>query len=222
MKKKFTLVLLPALFFLSFSFAANEPADNLSFNQLLKQFSEEYTAGLQMPEPPPATERATALQDDRYWITVQASDKYVRTRLLELGVDIVEVRKNNISGIAPKDALARLSQKGYTIEKKIPLLQYIQTLKDFPAADAAYHNYKETTDLLKSLAAKNSDIASLFSIGKTIENREIWCLRINSTAQGQKAGAKPGAVYIGVHHAREHLSNEVPLLLAAYLLDHRN
>ncbi|MBU2573069.1 MAG: zinc carboxypeptidase [Elusimicrobia bacterium] len=228
MTKKIALSLLFALFCSHFSFAAEEAAqpgknDNVSFNQLLKQLTEEYTAGLQMPEPArPADAEAAGVQDNRYWITVQASDRYVRTRLLEAGVDIVEVHKNKISGIAPKDVLAGLSQKGYTIEKKIPLSQYIKNLKDFPAADAAYHNYKETTDLLKTLVSKNSDIASLFSLGKTIENREIWCLRINSTAKGRKASGKPGAVYIGNHHAREHLSNEVPLLLAVYLLDYRN
>ncbi|MBU2572889.1 MAG: zinc carboxypeptidase [Elusimicrobia bacterium] len=236
MIKRFALSLLVALFCSHFSFAADvakpvlsevegQPgkSDNLSFNQLLKQFSAEYTAGLQMPEPPmPADSEGAGVQDDRYWITVQAADRYVRTRLLEAGVDIVEIRKNDLSGIAPKDSLALLAQKGYTIEKKVPLWQYIQSLKDFPAADAAYHNYQETTDLLKSLVSKNSDIASLFSLGKSVEKREIWCLRINSAAKGTASSGKPGAVYIGNHHAREHLSNEVPLLLAVYLLDHRN
>ena len=109
------------------------------------------------------------------------------------------------------------------VENAITMRDYVAAMgKDFPAADAAYHNYKETTDLLKAMAAKNPDIASVFSIGKTIEGRDIWCLRINSSAKGAARSTKPGALYIGNHHAREHLSNEVPLLLGAWLLDHRN
>lgn len=92
----------------------------------------------------------------------------------------------------------------------------------FPAADAAYHDYKETTGLLKRLAAGNPDIASLFSIGKTSEGRDIWCLRINSDAKGITPSSKPGAFFLGNLHAREHLSNEVPLLLAAWLLEHKD
>ncbi|OGS05477.1 MAG: hypothetical protein A3I76_07130, partial [Elusimicrobia bacterium RIFCSPLOWO2_02_FULL_61_11] len=65
-------------------------------------------------------------------------------------------------------------------------------------------------------------ISSLFSIGKTVEGRDIWCLRINSNAKGETPSSKPGALYIGNHHAREHLSNEVPLLFAAWLFDHKN
>jgi carboxypeptidase T len=94
--------------------------------------------------------------------------------------------------------------------------------KDFPTADAAYHNYKETTDLLNQMASKNSDIASVFSIGKTTEGRDIWCLRINSAAKGTAPSSKPGAFFLGNIHAREHLANEVPLLFAAWLFDHRN
>lgn len=220
MTRKIAPALLPVLLCFSGSFAADK-TDALSFDQLMKNFSEEYTAGLRTPSLP-APEYRAGTQDDRYWITVQAADRLVRTRLLETGVDIVEINGGLVSGVAPKDVMPVLSQKGYKVESNIPLSQYIQSKKDFPTADAAYHNFKETTELLNALASRHSDIASLFSLGKTVEKRDIWCLRINSSAKGQKAGDKPGAVYIGNHHAREHLSNNVPLLFAAYLLDHRN
>src|SRR6185369_9455689 len=34
--------------------------------------------------------------------------------------------------------------------------------------------------------------------------------------------SKPGIVYMGTHHAREHLSTEVPLLLAKYLVENKD
>jgi len=115
-----------------------------------------------------------------------------------------------------------LSAKGILLASRMPMSEYLAFYtKDFPAADAAYHNFQETTDLLKALAAKHPDVASLMSIGKTVEGRDIWCLRVNSTAKGAAASSKPGALYVGTHHAREHLANEVPLLFAVWLLDNR-
>ena len=212
--------------FCSHTLKAEEPtqsSQNISFNQLLGQLIKSSIENIVIPAPMPDKDaQAATSADDRYWATVFASDKYERTKLLEAGMDIVEVRKNKVSGFVDKKTLAVLSEKGFVVESKMPMAQYIQQFgKDFPAADSAYHNYKETTELLKKLAADNSAIASLFSIGKTVEGRDIWCLRINSTAKGANASSKPGAVYIGNHHAREHLSNEVPLLLAAWLFDHK-
>jgi len=191
--------------------------ENFSYNQLLKEITSVEPA----VSPEPALEKS-AMPDGRYWVTVKAADKYARTRLLEAGFDIVEINKGSVSGVAGPDLMARLSSKSFVVESRIPLSVYTAAAsKDFPTADAAYHNYKETTDLLKQMAAANPDIASLFSIGKTTEGRDIWCLRINSSAKGAAVSSKPGALYIGNHHAREHLSNEVPLLLAAYLFDHK-
>jgi len=194
-----------------------------SFDQLLSRITP--VAGDAVPAPavlktvlpPPEV-------DGRYWLTVLAADKHVRTRLLEAGMDIVEIMPGKVSGFAHANTLKLLSlEKSMQVESAVPMAKYVASInKDFPAADAVYHNYSETTDLLKAMASKNSDIASVFSIGKTYEGRDIWCLRINSTAKGEAGSSKPGALYIGNHHAREHLSNEVPLLFAAWLFDHRN
>ena len=198
-------------------------ASDLSFDHILNQVTADYAKGLEMPAPAAAPVDIQAAQNDRFWVTVYASDSRTRTRLLEAGLDIVEMQKDRVSGVIHKDSLPLLSQKTFMVASIKPLSEYTgKYFKDFPAADAAYHNFKETTDLLKALAAKNPDIASLTSIGKTIEGRDIWCLRVNSTAKGDKASDKPGALYIGNHHAREHLSNEVPLLFAVWLMDNRN
>jgi len=225
--RKFALSLaLTVLYSLAPAFAADSAENirasaNLSFNHILNQLTADYAKGLEAPAPSAAQENVQAEQDGRYWITAYAADSHARTRLLEAGLDIVEIQKDRVSGLIHKDALPSMSGKGLVIES-IPLEQYAgRHFKDFPAADAAYHNYKETTDLLNALATNNSDIASLSSIGKTIEGRDIWCLRVNSTAKGGAASTKSGALYIGNHHAREHLSNEVPLLFAVWLMDNR-
>ncbi len=203
--------------------AANDlPADSSSFDQLLKQITVEASAA---PEPAFNIEKLEVLPaEGRFWVTVKAADKYERTRLLEAGLDIVEIKGDLVSGFSGQRTMDALSSKAFTLVSKMTVAEKYapRYTKDFPAADAAYHNYKETTDLLNQLAARNSDIASVFSIGKTTEGRDIWCLRINANAKGKAASAKPGAFFLGNVHAREHLANEVPLLFASWLFDHRN
>lgn len=200
----------------------NQGSPNISFDQLLKHISAAPSAPLPAPEPS-FDKKSAQSADGRYWVTVKAADRYSRTRLLEAGMDIVEIEGENSSGFAGQHTMDILSSKSFTVLGKMTLAEYAAARgKDFPSADAAYHNFKETTDLLKQMAAANPDISSLFSIGKTVEGRDIWCLRINSNAKGETPSSKPGALYIGNHHAREHLANEVPLLFAAWLFDHKN
>lgn len=213
------LISLALLNLLAFTVSAGETSSpaNISFDQLLSQITAAPPPAA-VPEPSADKAAFAGAADGRYWITVKAADKYARTRLLEAGFDIIEIDKDSVSGIAGPELLAQLSSKSFVVESRVSLAS---RAKDFPAQDAIYHNFKETTDLLKQMAAANPDIASLFSIGRTVEGRDIWCLRINSSAKGEAASSKPGALYIGNHHAREHLSNEVPLLFAAWLFDHK-
>jgi len=192
---------------------------NVSYEQLLR----EITAPPASASAPEAKAAFVEQAEGRYWVTIKTSDKRERTALLEAGFDIVEVERDRVSGIAGPELEGLLSSKSVTVLGKTPLAAYAASFtKDFPSQDAIYHNYQETTDLLRSLAAANSDIASVFSIGKTVEGRDIWCLRVNSSAKGETPSSKPGAFFLGNIHAREHLANEVPLLLAAWLLEHRN
>jgi carboxypeptidase T len=224
--KKTTLaaILFTLCFGTVFAAPAGKPEAAPSFRQLLDALPAGQPRDLNLRVADMDMSAADALQgDDRYWVTVLAADKYERTRLLEAGMDIVEISGGRTSGFARQPALDLISAKGFIVESRVTIYEYAKNhLKDFPAADAAYNNYKETTDLLKTLAANNPDVASLFSAGKTIEGRDIWCLRLNSTEKGEKPSSKPGAYYVGNHHAREHLSNEVALGLAVYLLEHKN
>jgi len=198
-------------------------AGELSFNRLLDKLTADYEEGMKLPAAPDEKALAAPGLEDRFWVTVRAADKYERTKLLEAGLSIEEIRPGSVSGTIHKDSLPLLSEKGFIAESRKTLAQYLRDdVKDFPAADSAYNNYKETTDILKNLAGKNPEIASLFSLGRTIEGREMWTLRVNSSARGETPSSKPGAFYVGTHHAREHLATEVPLLFAVWLMDNKS
>jgi carboxypeptidase T len=218
--QKLLLSLALAALVLSPSFASENPGSP-SYEQLLAQLTAHPGEIPAIPEPP-ADKAFAGAAEGRYWVGVKAADKAARTSLLEAGFDIVETERNRVFGFAGPELLRQLEAGKFVVESRVALASYADRAKDFPAADAIYHNYQETYDTLKQLADSNSDITSLFSIGKTIEGRDIWCLRINSSAKGETPSAKPGAFFMGNLHAREHLTAEVTLLLGVWLLEHRN
>jgi len=80
-----------------------------------------------------------------------------------------------------------------------------------------YHNYTETTKILKSFAAEYKDLCKLSSIGKSFQGNEIWCLEMTNYRTGIPE-TKPGVNINGNTHAGEVSGAEVSLYLIDYLL----
>lgn len=180
-------------------------------------------AGLPSPsaaEEPAAKTPASAPRDERLWVVLNAGDAKTRSAAANAGVSIEELRPGQIGGFATPAALARARAAGLKVLSSAPVSARLGSL-GFPAQDKAYHTYAQTVAQLKILAGKAPDLASLFSIGKTVQGRDIWALRLCADAKGAAPSKLPGALFIGEHHAREHLSNEVPLALAGRLIDGR-
>lgn len=199
-------------------------ATDTSYQALLKQLNPDIRNDMPAIPTPKAVKQVGIKNVDnssRYYINVKAKTSQERTKLLENGMDITQVNKDSVSGFAYGDTINKIEENlKYEIRSVFDSESLEQ--RDFPSYDSAYHNYQETTEVLKALASKNPDIASIFSIGKTVEGRDIWGLRINTSAKGNAQSNKPGSFFLGNHHAREHMSNEVPLFLAAWLMENRN
>ncbi|HNT98834.1 MAG TPA: hypothetical protein PKK31_11265, partial [Elusimicrobiales bacterium] len=147
MKKTLFLLLSCALVSPVFAEGGKNPENGLSFRQLLSRVAVS-NSSLALPEPEAAVVKddLSLLADDRSWLTVAASDKYQRTRLLELGLDIVEIEKGVVRGFARESAVREISAGGFRIDDKVSIYNFD---KDFPLADAAYHNFGETVEVLK-------------------------------------------------------------------------
>jgi len=175
--------------------------------------------GTSMAEP-------VRIETDLKFVQIAAKDKFARDQIANLGVSIEAVRSDSVWGFADAGALQDLRLSG---------LQILGThdfttgrgghegILDFPTNDARFHNYSETLDALTALQAANRDISKLFTIGKSLEGRDLLALNINTSPQSLRSGqsGKPGVVFMGAHHAREHLSTEIPIMLAEYLLKNR-
>uniref|UniRef100_A0A672STH2 Carboxypeptidase D n=1 Tax=Sinocyclocheilus grahami TaxID=75366 RepID=A0A672STH2_SINGR len=87
-----------------------------------------------------------------------------------------------------------------------------------PETYSEYYNYDQLTVLLKSLAQKYANIANLTSIGRSVENRELWVMRITKEPTADVPG-KPKFKYVGNMHGDETVSRQVLIYLLEYLLE---
>lgn len=154
-----------------------------------------------------------AISEDhiQYWVKIEAKDSFERSLIANTGASIELVQEDYVLAFASTESLREL-QRGHHVLSAEPALRVF----DFPQNDQPYHNYFELEDALFNLASSYPQIAKLESLGSTTEGRAIWDLRISGDLS--RAGEYPGIFFVGGHHAREHLSVEVPLMLAEYLL----
>ncbi len=157
---------------------------------------------------------ANSYDTQYYWMKVAADDKFERSVIASTGAAIEIVKDDYVIAYGNDIELGKIKKLGWLLAASN--LAEEMSAKDFPTKDAAYHNYTELTEELNLLARNNPDIVHMSSIAKTTEGKDIWALRI--TTDLSTAGTKPAAIFMGGHHAREHLSVEMPLMLAQYLV----
>jgi carboxypeptidase T len=173
------------------------------------------------------TARTESTEQEMKFIQIAAKDKHERSQIVNQGVSIEFVRSDSVWGIANDKTIKKLKKAGFTVMGTHDLSVARgghQGILDFPRDDARYHNYQRTQAALQTMQAANADIASLVVIGPSLEGRNITAIHINTTPEahtGSHQSNKPGAVFMGNHHAREHLSVEIPLMMADYLLRNR-
>lgn len=140
-----------------------------------------------------------------------------------MGLSIEFVRSDMVGGLAPKSIIKQMIKAGVVIESDMDAA-FAQGghegILDFPPGDEKFHNYKEMAEALKQLETENPNLAKLVTLGKSLEGREILGLHINSSPEALRRhfNNKPGLMITGGHHAREHLSMEMPLMFAQFLM----
>jgi carboxypeptidase T len=131
---------------------------------------------------------------------------------LPLGLDIWQVKADHVVLRAEEAQAARLRQMGYTTEEIVETETHIATFATAEAI-AAYHSAETLEDDLRQLAESQPEIAELREIGRSLEDRPIWALRI-----GERRASELKLLFMGCHHAREWISVEVAYLLAEHLV----
>jgi murein tripeptide amidase MpaA len=84
------------------------------------------------------------------------------------------------------------------------------------AADG-YHNYQELTQAIKNLVAKNSQVAKIQSMGKTLQGRDLWVIQMSGTKGVPED--KQALLIVGNVEGDHLIGSEVALGIAEYLID---
>ncbi len=127
-----------------------------------------------------------------------------RTKIAQAGAAIDEVGSDYVVITATPVEIRRIRAAGFNAE------QLIQTL-DFPSADSRYHNFAEMASEIQTVAASKPSIISRFSVGKSYQNRDLWAVKISDNVTVDEN--EPEVLFLGLHHAREHLTVEMTLYI---------
>jgi carboxypeptidase T len=130
-----------------------------------------------------------------------------------LGLDVWEVTSDHVVLQVEEAQAGRLESMGYEVEQLQVTEGYLSTFAT-DAAATGYHTAATLEADLRQLAERHPEIAELHEIGRSVEGRPLWALRL-----GERRGSRRKVAFLGCHHAREWISVEVPYRLAEHLLE---
>lgn len=134
-------------------------------------------------------------------------------KVSDMDIDIagVDVKKNIVDVLISDDDYAKLRAAGLNF--------WIQEVRGVTRApDSEYQTPEEVEAYVKDYNQRFPQLTKLVSIGKSLEGRDIWALKISDNAQERELD-EPAMLFNSMHHAREVMGPEVGLDIIEYLLE---
>ncbi|XP_063843810.1 LOW QUALITY PROTEIN: carboxypeptidase D-like [Scylla paramamosain] len=75
-----------------------------------------------------------------------------------------------------------------------------------------YHNYTSMTDFLRAMSATYPNLTALYSIGKSVQGRDLWVMVVSSSPYQHIVG-QPNVKYVANMHGNEAIGREMLLHL---------
>lgn len=126
----------------------------------------------------------------------------------EFDVTGVNYKTMEIEALLSESELAQIKAQKTQIKFSFP-----QNLAMAPDQD--YKNPQEIEDFLRDVHAQYPDITELKSIGKSLEGRDIWAIKISDNVRVDEI--EPAILVNGMHHAREVMTPEITTDMVSYL-----
>lgn len=82
----------------------------------------------------------------------------------------------------------------------------------------SYPKYENTTKLLEELKAMNPDLVKVYSVGKSVENREMWVINLRANIQQERKLLQPPMKIVANMHGDETVGRSLMLMLAVDLV----
>jgi hypothetical protein len=125
-----------------------------------------------------------------------------------------------LAQISTKDSsgITRLDERAVAEGRLNPFtMEPVTVTFDAPTPAEDYHNYQAMTDELRNLADSHPEIASLSSIGKTVQGRDIWMMTISDNVDAEER--EPELLYIANMHGDEVVGREMSIYHIRRLLN---
>lgn len=151
------------------------------------------------------------------FISVEASTREERSRLANLGFAIDEMRSDRAFVHGTSADLTRIRAAGFNAR----MMEAPQAFRPSSSLDGSeYTSYAELKQKLTAWSQEHSDIMTVGTLGRSLEGRDIPLVRISRLTPGAaETRGVPVVFFTGCHHAREHMSVEVPMLFIKHLVD---
>ncbi|XP_059487173.1 carboxypeptidase D-like [Neocloeon triangulifer] len=81
-----------------------------------------------------------------------------------------------------------------------------------------HRSYEDLTRWLKNVSAENPNLTSFYTIGQSVEKRELWVLRLTENAQAERAIGRPMFKWVANMHGDETVGRAMVILLGEYLI----
>lgn len=162
------------------------------------------------------------LQAQTYWdreIICVEKDQETLKKIVQLNLDLLMERDGEIFIVASPEDLANLDTNN--IPYRLEVHDFYPTSRDEisiqSGVNGEFHSYSELEQALMELAEAYPNLARVYDIGDSLEQRNIYALKISGNVWAEEQEAS--VIFLGCHHAREWISVEVPLLLGKYLVE---
>ena len=147
-------------------------------------------------------------------IEVSITNRAGLDQLVEAGYDVSHVQGNRVTLYVDGEELASLRAEGW--QWKVLEAPPATTQRPSAKGFGAYNNYADLTALLDAYATDHPLICRKISLGNSVQNRELWALKI--TRDPDLELEKPEFKYVATIHGNEPLGTEMCLYFIDLLL----
>ena len=129
---------------------------------------------------------------------------------LHLDVAGIDIKNKSADVIINEAEFKKLESLGFNVT-----ITMSKSLMRSP--DSQYKTSEEIEKILKDYHDRYPELTQIKEVGKSLQGRSIWAIKITGNANIQTSG-KPAVLFNGMHHAREVMGPEVALDIIETLL----
>ncbi|HEX9902477.1 MAG TPA: M14 family metallopeptidase [Acidobacteriota bacterium] len=158
-------------------------------------------------------------QEPETWQVISLDLEHVPLRQLAgLGLDILMQKERRLYIVSSPQDRMRLGEAGLPFRPELAFSGRPAAVSSSAGGglNGDYHSYSELEADLRALEAGHPGLAKVYDIGRSLEGRSLYALKISDNVGVSEPEAQ--VLFLGCHHAREWISVEVPFLLGEFLL----